>query len=438
MSVVAPILHFGRTRSSAAALVEGPRVIDYGELASLVLRTATHLAAHGVKHGDRVGLCLRDVSDHLIALLAVAHTGAVAAPLDWRAPPAESEPLAAGLRLDCVLVESGARAIPGCTAMSIDEDWHRAVALAEPAAESPAAWHDPFVLSASSGSTGTPKFTMMTHLQFYFAIVAMWELLALAGRHRFLSTLPMFYSGGRNNCLAHLLRGDCVVLYSSLFGAAEYVEIIARQKITVATVVPSMVRHLLAASADAPLLPGLAAMFCTGAPLHAQEKHQALRRLTPHFHERYGTAETLAISVLRPSDMADRPDSVGQPHSLAEIEIVDDNFQPVPRGAVGRLRFRGPGMGSPLPGNAAEANFRGGRFYPGRNRTPRRGRLHLSPGSHQRRHQAQRRQDISRRGRGDAGSIPRSTRGGRSRPAWPRQRGCGDRVCRHQRHHVGR
>jgi len=49
---------------------------------------------------------------------------------------------------------------------------------------------------------------------------------------------------------------------------------------------------------------------------------------------------------------------------LIQVSIADDDDRPVPVGAVGRLRFRGPGLATPLPG-PAEANFRGGWFYPG-------------------------------------------------------------------------
>ena len=126
-----------------------------------------------------------------------------------------------------------------------------------------------------------------------------------------------------------------------------------------------MVRHLLIAGASEPLLPSLSALFCTGAPLHAEEKRQAVRKLTPNFCERYGTAETLALSVLRPEDFADRADSVGQPHSLIEIEIADENDRPLPVGLAGRLRVRGPGVASPLARQGAEANFRGSWYYPG-------------------------------------------------------------------------
>jgi acyl-coenzyme A synthetase/AMP-(fatty) acid ligase len=365
MNVVGPILHYGRTRSDTAALVEGERVITYGELADLVLRTASYLTAHGFQRGDRIGLCLRDTSDHLVALLAMAHIGAIAVPLDWRAPPPENARLIAGLGLACLLKEATEREVKGCPSIPVDPEWHRAVASANPATGSAPTWHDAFVISATSGSTGTPKFTVMTHLQYYFAIIAMWELMGLAGHHRFLCTLPLYYSGGRNSCIAHLLRGDSVILYSSLITPTEFLDVVNLQRITVAVGVPLTVRQLLAVSGEGLLLPGSTAFFCTGAPLHPEEKRQAARRLTPLFHERYGTAETLAISVLRPKDLADRSDSVGQPHSLAEIEIVDEDHRTLPRGVVGRLRFRGPGMGSPLPGSAAEANFRDGWFYPG-------------------------------------------------------------------------
>jgi acyl-coenzyme A synthetase/AMP-(fatty) acid ligase len=367
MNVVGPILHFGKTRRHATALIDATREITYGELADLIRQTADHLAALGLRRGDRIGLCLHDTCDHVVALLGAAYLGGVAVTLDWRAKPAENARFIDSLKLACVLVEPAAGPVAGCTAFPLDDDWRAAVARSDsdPAVEWPSDWHDPFAISATSGSTGLPKFTLMTHTQYYFAIAGMFELMALSGQHRFLCTMPLYYSGGRNSCIAHLLRGDTVVLHSSLFSADEYVELVARQHITVAGIVPSMVRQLLAAHGPEPLLPGLAKLFSTGAPLHAEEKREVARRLTPHFHERYGTAETLAISILRPSDFAERADSVGQPHSLAEIAIVDDDDRPLPAGAVGRLRYRGPGLGSPLPGQPMEANFRGGCYYPG-------------------------------------------------------------------------
>ena len=364
MNIIGPILHFGRIRKSAPALTDGIGTITYGELAGLVLRTAGHLIDLGVRRGDRIGLCLKDTCDHVILLLAVAHMGGVAVPLDWRARPAENVRFIDGLGLQYILAEPDRRVEGGALAFLVDARWHERVSQADLYADSSSDWNDAFVISASSGSTGFPKFTLMTHQQYFFAMAGMFELMALKGCHRFLCNMPLYYSGGRNSCLAHLLRGDCVVLYPNLFSPAEYLDVVRRERITVAGLVPTTMRQLLTIERDGPLLPELDLLFSTGAPLYPEEKRQAARKLTPNFHERYGTAETLAISVLRPEDFDTRPDSVGQPHSLAEIQVVDENDRNVSVRDAGRLRYRGPGLGSPLPGGA-ELSFRNGWYYPG-------------------------------------------------------------------------
>jgi len=70
-----------------------------------------------------------------------------------------------------------------------------------------------------------------------------------------------------------------------------------------------------------PLLPGLMKLFCTGAPLHPEEK--AARSAEAHlsFLRTLRHRRNLGHSVLRPEDLTDRADSVGQPHSFAQIEI---------------------------------------------------------------------------------------------------------------------
>jgi acyl-coenzyme A synthetase/AMP-(fatty) acid ligase len=364
MNLAAIIQRYGTTRPQAEALIDGERIIAYRELAELVAQTAAHLADLGATARDRIGLRLKDTADHLVALLAIARLGATAVPLDWRARPAENERLitAAGIKL--VLVEPCSQPIAACPSATLDAAWHSAVARAEPRHQRPGDWHEPFIISASSGSTGAPKLTLMTHLQYHFAIAGMLEVMNLAGPHRYLSTLPLYYSGGRNSCIAHLLRGDCVILYPSLFDADEYVDVARRNRATVGVMVTTMIRRMLArSSAGEPLLSGLTALFSMGAPLYAEEKLQALRLLTPNFHERFGTAETLVIAVLRPEAIVVRPDSVGQPHSLGEVEVVDEKDRPLPTGTAGQLRYRGPGLASPLCG--ADVAFREGWFYPG-------------------------------------------------------------------------
>jgi acyl-CoA synthetase (AMP-forming)/AMP-acid ligase II len=364
MTIAKSILHFGRARPDAPAMADDHETITYAELAEQVQRTAGHLVEAGLRRGDRIGLALKDNPGHVIALLGIAHMGGVAAPLDWRARPAENARFVERLQLAALLTEAGARPIGQCMEIPLDDRWD-AAPTAHHDPDPLAGWQDPFVISASSGSTGLPKLTIMTHTQYHFAVSGMIELMDLSGRHRFLSTMPLYYSGGRNSCLAHLLRGDCVFFYPSLFSAEEFVDVANRQRITIGGLVPSMVRQLLALQSSQTLLPDLAKLFSTGAPLHAEEKRAAVRTLNPHFHERYGTAETLAISMLGPEDFIDRAMSVGQPHSLAEIEIVDDDRLRLPTGSVGHLRYRGPGLAQPLLGGTEASNFEDAWFYPG-------------------------------------------------------------------------
>jgi long-chain acyl-CoA synthetase len=356
MNLVGPILTHGRTSPNAPALIEGDRTIDYRELATVVRRTAAYLASVGIHAGDRVGLCLRDTAAHVIAFLAVGYMGAVAMPLDWRARAAENGRIIHGLRLKLVLAEPDVRLITNTPVMALDPTWDRAVAVSEPGGAPETNWGDPFLIAATSGSSGVPKLTLMTHWQFFFRVVASLEVMGLSGRHRYLGTLPLYYSGGRTRCLAHLMRGDCVILYPSLFSPSNYIEEVNRYKITACYVVPSMVRQLLSVAGEKPVLPNLVSFFSSGAPLYADEKREASRTLTPMFHEEYGAAEIGCLTVLRPPDLAERAESVGQPHSLIEVEVIDDGRRALPVGAVGSIRFRGPAFGLPIVNGVSETS----------------------------------------------------------------------------------
>src|SRR5262249_17384943 len=204
-------------------------------------------------------------------------------------------------------------------------------------------------------------------LQLYLHAVAYLEIVP-ARRQRFLVTLPHYFSAGRLVCLAHLIRGDTLVLHPSLFSAAEYVRAVNRHKVTAGFIVPSLVRQLFAvAEAEKPLFPDLDLLICGGAPLFPDEKRDALTKLTPNFHEMYGAAAIGPMSALRPQDFLEHPTSIGRPFLLVEVEIVDELDQPLGRDVPGRLRCRGLGLTSPMIGGdgASPGDFRDGWHYPG-------------------------------------------------------------------------
>ena len=356
-------------RPDASALIDGERTITYGALADFIIRTAGHLAALGVKRGDQVGLCLKDDWQHVVSLLAVIHLGAVAVQMDWRARPAEKARIANAFALKLLVVLPESNFAAPCADVAVDRAWGTCVAAAKPAADVPQDWHAPAAVLASSGTTGLPKFTLATHLQLYLHAAAYSELVPPTPRHRCLLTLPLYFSVGRSRCLGALMRGDTLVFYPSLFTAAEFVEVVDRYKVTASFVVPSVMRQLLPIAEEGkPLFPDLAVLSCAGAPLFADEKRSALRSLSSKFHETSGNTPIGCVSVLRPEDMIERPTSVGRPLPLVDVEVVDDDAQPVETETPGRLRCRGPGLAFPIPGLADKSSaedFRDGWHYPG-------------------------------------------------------------------------
>ena len=370
MNLAQAILNHARTRPEAVALIDGDRSVSYRELAVTVLRTCSHLTSLGVLPGHRVGLRLKETWEHVVALLAVARMGAVAVQIDWRARFMETARIAAALELRLVLVESDDNCSLDCPVVRLDGAWRQSVSAADPPGGLPGDFQTPFVISQTSGTTGAPKYVQVTHLQYYFATLTLTDFVTLPGHCRYLSTLPLFFSGGLRGCIGHLLRGDAVILYPPLFSAREYVTAVTSYRATVGFIVPRAVRELLEiADGSAALLPGMEALLCTGAPLFPDEKRAAARKLTPNFYDQYGTAAIGGISMLRPSDIAERAESVGQPHPLVELETVDETDRPVPPGVIGRIRCRGPGLGSGIAGpsgwESAAEGFHDGWSYTG-------------------------------------------------------------------------
>jgi len=365
VNVVDPILRHGRLQPATIALVDEDRTITYRELAELVQRTAGHLYALGVRRGDYVGVCLKDNWQHVVALLAIARMGATVVQINPRAQPPEKARIAAAFDFKLVLALPGGEMNANCPTAALDSGWHRRVAQADTPGSFADDWHDAMVVQTTAGTTGLPKFTVATHLQFYLRLASYPELMPATWPHRYLATLPLFFGYGRNLCLLHLLHGATLFFYRGVLNAAGFVEAVTRHQVTIAAVVPSTMRQLLAAAeSDQVLLPGLELLLSSGAPLFADEKRKAVRKLTPNFHEFYAASALGPISVLRPKDVPKWADSVGRPFTLADIEIVGDDDRPVARGEPGRLRCRGPALASPVPGHSAD-DFRNGWHYPG-------------------------------------------------------------------------
>ena len=367
MNLAEVIARHAKAGPNVVAMVDGDRRITYRELDHLIRCGGAYLRSLGIQPGDRVAICLKDTADHVIAFIATARLGAVAIPIDWRAPPTERARVARGFGANLALVEPGDTAVAEVPSLSVDARWYAEAKRQDGNQEFPSDADLPLMIGLTSGTTGVVKGLRVTHRQMHARTIPFDRIIA-PGPHRYFSASPLAFSAGRGYCLTHLIRGHTVILHPPLFTAEEYVESANRSAATVGFVVPTILRDLLTLPASGgPLLPGLQALICAGAPTHAEEKRAALQRVTRNLFEVYGTVGTGPITVLRPEEMAAHAASAGRPAEVWEIETVDEADRTLPRGGEGRLRLRGPGAASGLDAAAASTSeaIRDGWYYTG-------------------------------------------------------------------------
>ena len=125
-------------RTAFVDVISGRRV-TYAQLDDRAARAAAVLAALGVARDDRVAVLCRNRIEFFEIMFACAKLGAILAPLNWRAPPAELAPIVA----DCApkLLAFGAE--DAAAAHALDRDGMQALAL-DGDYETLLARHEPF------------------------------------------------------------------------------------------------------------------------------------------------------------------------------------------------------------------------------------------------------------------------------------------------------
>lgn len=372
MNVTDFIGRYAATQGEVPALIDGERTVSYGELDGLVRRTARHLRDLGVQPGERIGINLKERVESAVLMLAAGWMGVSFVPIDWRARPAERARLAAAMGVRLVLVEPSAPPLPEVATVAVGEEWREAIARATPE-ETPSPGGDAeLYVALSSGTTGLPKGAPCTHTMFRHRLGKYTIAIGQSQGHRYVSVQPLSHAAGWHMLFLMLSGGSTVVLHPILFSAEEYLDAVTRHQATFALLVPTVLRWLLKLPPRAdgqPLLPWMRTLVTAADVIRAEEKRAVFQKICPGLIEMYATSVTGNITILQARDIMARAETVGQPNLMVDLEIVDEDHRPVPRGEVGRLRVRGPGTATGYVGTGSEEatrnDFRDGWFYPG-------------------------------------------------------------------------
>ncbi len=190
------------------------RTWRYRDLARDVPRVAAVLAEAGIQPGDRVILWAVNRPEWGLALLGIAHAGAVSVPLDVRHTVDFGLKIKARTQAKLVLasVQTHAAALSlGLPVILIEQLPDRA-RRATPVDAAPITGDSLAEIVFTSGTTGEPKGAMLTHRNLLACAESVTQVLRVEPKDRFLSILPLSHLYEQTlGLIGPLLNGASVV-----------------------------------------------------------------------------------------------------------------------------------------------------------------------------------------------------------------------------------
>ncbi|TQM28528.1 non-ribosomal peptide synthetase [Nocardia bhagyanarayanae] len=353
------------------AVIDGVTRLTYRELDEHANRLARVLIGAGAGPEGLVAIAIRRSLPAVLAVWAVAKTGAAFVPID-PAYPAE--------RITQILDDSGARlgvtvcavapTLPGAGFDDSEDSGESPVhwlALDDPATTdlvdsatgrpiddtertAPLRWANPAYVIFTSGSTGRPKGVVVTHEGLANLAVAQRDRMRITADSRVLAVAsPSFDAAVLELLMAVGAGATLVIAGPTAFGGPELGELLVRECVSHIALSPSAL-----GSVDVAVLgqePALRGIITGGEPCPPDlvEQWAAPDRL--YFND-YGPTESTiwatGSDALRPGDAI----TIGGPIPGLAVRVLDERLHPVPDGVVGELYLSGNALARGYHGRA--------------------------------------------------------------------------------------
>nr|WP_087561807.1 long-chain-fatty-acid--CoA ligase [Rhodococcus sp. NCIMB 12038] len=365
------------------ALVFRGVTTTWADLRTRVSALAGALADRGVRRGDRVAVLMSNRPEFVETVLAANALGAIAVPVNFRLSPDEvrfilrdsgAVALAADADLAALAAEvHDALSGPAVVLISGIEGGEFDALAAGPGRERTVELgeHDPALIMYTSGTTGRPKGAVLTYLNLAVQTQTMTRIWRLYREDEInLCASPMFHIAAIGSIAPMIATGGTtVIMPSGQFDPEIMLDTLERERITHVFMVPAQWQAVV----DVPDAGKRAAhlrVMCWGAAPATITLLERMSRTVPGVPNvcTFGQTEmSPTTTVLDGEDAIRKIGSVGRPVPAVDIRIVDDEMKDVPRGAVGEIVYRGPGLMQGywnLPEATMEA-FEGGWFHSG-------------------------------------------------------------------------
>jgi acyl-CoA synthetase (AMP-forming)/AMP-acid ligase II len=349
-------LHRGLQQTpSAPATIFGDRVRTFADQADRVARLAGALRELGVSDGERVGILALNSDRVGELLLAVPWANGVLVPVNARWSPTEVAYALRDAEVSILFVDEPlAGHVPTireshpdlATIIQLGDGYEDLIAGGQPVDDARRCGDSLAAILYTGGTTGFPKGVMLSHANLVTSTIGALATVqtALPGG-RTLLALPTFHVAAIATWMLQSVAGGTHVILPT-FDPAAVLAAIATHRITSTTLVPTMLQQVV----DHPALAehdvsSLRSLIYAASPISEALLERAMRALPDTgFTQAYGMTELAPITtMLDPIEHAAGTHlrSVGRAAAHAEVRVVDDKDNEVPRGTIGEIICRG-------------------------------------------------------------------------------------------------
>ncbi len=345
---------------------------SFHQLNERVNRLANALLKLGVEKGDRVAMLQVNTNQCVEAYFAVAKIGAIYVPMNFRARgnelvymlnSSEATTLFFGGRYVELVntIKPEVTSVKNFISLDSQQDgmlyYEDIIKSASPdEIFTDIGDDDTTILMYTAGTTGSPKGVMLSHNSFTIYVLDNVTPADPESEESNILTVPLYHVAGIQAMMAAIYGGRTLVMERQ-FDAKEWMELVEREKVGRAMMVPTMLKQLIDnpefskfdltsmkvityGAAPMPLevikkavelFPGVSFINAFG----QTETASTITTVPPEDHDLSGTEEEKAKKLRRLA-------SIGKPMADVEMKVIDEDGKDLPQGEVGEIVARGP------------------------------------------------------------------------------------------------
>jgi len=345
------------------------KTLTYPELDSRTNRLASALLSMNLCKGDRVAVMLYNCTEFIEVYCALAKTGLVAVPVNWRFVGKEIEYVVNHSDSKAMIVGEDFVGIIDSVRSSFKkiEDKNYVVVgrsvpegyvnyenlIADSSDRAPNVkvnGKDTWVQVYTSGTTGIPKGVVRSHESYIFSYLIEAVEFGFSEKDYGMIVMPLYHVNSTFYGPLFLYIGASLYVGRDKgFDPVELLSVMSREKVTFTSLIPTHYNMILNVPEDVRKkynVSPVRKLLCSSAPVRSHVKKGILKCFpNVELYEAYGSTEAGLVTILRPEDQLRKLGSMGRECLGTDvIKLLDGKGKEVPVGEVGELYSKGPMM----------------------------------------------------------------------------------------------